>query len=217
LKADSQTVNSELAGKVSQQTFDNEVNVLNNKLAAKLPYSYGTATPTATDDGFLWYDENDTPPTPKFWDGAAFQALTSGKILQIVRATDSTARSTTSTSYVDVTGMSVTITPQKSNSAIIVAALVLTSVIHPSSSVTLDGYWSITDSSNNSLSGAEEVRIFAESNRVLDTFINTWGYSTPATTSATTYKLRFRAGSGLTARCRNNTATGQMFAIEVGA
>jgi len=41
LKADSQTVNSELAGKVSQQTFDNEVNVLNNKLAAKLAYPSG--------------------------------------------------------------------------------------------------------------------------------------------------------------------------------
>ena len=27
---------------------------LGDTLAAKLPYSYGTATPTATDDGFLW-------------------------------------------------------------------------------------------------------------------------------------------------------------------
>ena len=46
---------------------------LSTALAAKLPYSYGTATPSTTTDGFLWYDENDTPPTPKFWDGAAFQ------------------------------------------------------------------------------------------------------------------------------------------------
>jgi hypothetical protein len=45
-----------------------------------------------------------------------------GKILQIVRATDSTNRSTTSTSFADVTGMSVTITPQKSTSSILVLA-----------------------------------------------------------------------------------------------
>ncbi|HEY7824430.1 MAG TPA: hypothetical protein VIG24_16430, partial [Acidimicrobiia bacterium] len=50
--------------------------------------------------------------------------LAGGKILQIVRATDSTVRSTTSTSYVDVTGMSVTITPQINTSAILLVGAV---------------------------------------------------------------------------------------------
>jgi len=54
---------------------------VSDQLAAKLPYSYGTATPSTSVDGFLWYDENDTPPTPKFWDGAAFQALGGGLVL----------------------------------------------------------------------------------------------------------------------------------------
>ncbi|HEY7821527.1 MAG TPA: hypothetical protein VIG24_01775, partial [Acidimicrobiia bacterium] len=88
---------------------------LNDTFAEKLPYSYGTATPTTTDSGFLWYDSNSTPAAPKFWDGSTFQALTSGKILQVVRATDGTNRTTTSTSFVDAS-ISVTITPQKNDS-----------------------------------------------------------------------------------------------------
>lgn len=58
--------------------------------ASNFPYSFGTATPSTTDSGFLWYDSHSTPAAPKFWDGAAFQALISGKILQGVRAMDET-------------------------------------------------------------------------------------------------------------------------------
>jgi len=78
LKADSQTVNSELAGKVSQQTFDNEVNVLNNKLAAKPAATYGTAEPSSPATGDIWYDSNDDPATPKFYDGTEFVNFPSG-------------------------------------------------------------------------------------------------------------------------------------------
>jgi len=46
---------------------------VSDQLAEKVPYAYGTATPSTTVDGFVWFDENDTPPTPKFWDGSAFQ------------------------------------------------------------------------------------------------------------------------------------------------
>lgn len=45
---------------------------LNDTFASKLPYSYGTATPSTTDSGFLWYDSNTTPPTTKYWNGSAF-------------------------------------------------------------------------------------------------------------------------------------------------
>ncbi|HEY7822959.1 MAG TPA: hypothetical protein VIG24_09010, partial [Acidimicrobiia bacterium] len=51
---------------------------VSDQLASKLPYSYGTATPSTTESGFLWYDSNSTPAEVKFWDGAAFQGLTSG-------------------------------------------------------------------------------------------------------------------------------------------
>jgi hypothetical protein len=51
---------------------------LNDTFASKLPYSYGTATPSTTDSGFLWYDSNSTPAAPKFWDGSAFKAFPAG-------------------------------------------------------------------------------------------------------------------------------------------
>jgi hypothetical protein len=48
---------------------------LNDTFGSKIPYAYGTATPSTTVDGFVWYDENETPPAPKFWDGSAFQLV----------------------------------------------------------------------------------------------------------------------------------------------
>lgn len=151
--------------------------------------------------------------------------LAGGKILQIVRATDAGNRTTTSTSYVDVTGMSITITPQKSDSAVIVLA---TGRFYTSGDGTLGkdyiADYAITDSSNNQISGAEDVRIgpekYAYSGNVI---FNAGGavliaYATPATTSAVTYKLRFKVnaanvGTGIA----GTVTTSQMYAIEVSA
>jgi hypothetical protein len=149
--------------------------------------------------------------------------LAGGKILQIVRATDASQRATTSTSYVDVTGMSVTITPQKSDSAILLWA---TGVANPvwSSAVTQQfGFLSIADSSNNPISGAEEAPIGSENVSGTGTVGVNYPFTliaraTPATTSAVTYKLRFRSGNASTTfNIRNNLATGQLYAIEVSA
>jgi hypothetical protein len=183
---------------------------LNDTFGSKLPYAFGTATPTTTESGFLWYDSNSTPAAPKFWTGSAFQALTSGKILQVVRATDSTPRTTTSTSFVDAS-ISVTITPQKSDSAVL---LVWSCYVGKMTS----GYilLQITDSSNNAISGAEGSFIGVVGS-VLDTHIVSLAYATPATTSATTYKGRFRSNDGTSAIIYNDTTTGQLYAIEVSA
>jgi hypothetical protein len=51
---------------------------LTSDLASKPTFTYGTATPTADAEGAIWYDENDTPPTPKYWDGSAWQPFSSG-------------------------------------------------------------------------------------------------------------------------------------------
>ena len=134
-----------------------------------------------------------------------------GKVLQIVRATDPTQRTTTSISNVDAS-ISVTITPQKSDSAIIV---IWSGVVQ-----TPDGNaytrLAVTDASNNGLSGAENTLIYDVNTQSIRTSFVLMGYSTPATTSATTYKGRFSASSG-TATLVNNNSTGQMYAIEVAA
>jgi hypothetical protein len=145
-----------------------------------------------------------------------------GKILQVVRATDGITRSTTSTATVDVTGMSVTITPQKSDSAILIVA---TSVLTFQWSVGDEGRGSvlITDSSNNTISGTGgrffgTVNLTGTGTRELETTSVLIGYATPGTTSAVTYKMRFFVVSANTTfSVRNGDVTGQMFAIEISA
>jgi hypothetical protein len=144
--------------------------------------------------------------------------LAGGKILQIVRATDTTDRTTTSGTFVDVTGMSVTITPQKSDSAVIVLAagfLRNTRVASGDARARL----AITDSSNNVLNGAAAAVIGADAVTSNDNYFTLIAYVTPATTSAVTYKLRFRmeSPSGVTVQILNSINTGQIYAIEVSA
>jgi hypothetical protein len=143
-----------------------------------------------------------------------------GKVLQVVRASDATSRSTTSTSYVDVTGMSVTITPTKTTSVILIICTGSASATW-TTGVNQRGQISITDSSNGAISGAQGpyAGMFDSSSNAEFYFpFNLIGYATPATTSAVTYKLRFLSGAaGTTFTIRNNEMAGQIFAIEVSA
>jgi hypothetical protein len=142
--------------------------------------------------------------------------LAGGKVLQIVRATDTTNRTTTSATLVDVTGMSVTITPQKSDSAIL---LLSNFSVDMTGTPSTYGNFAITDSSNNAISGAQNVAVglVGSTIRNLNSVVLV-AWATPATTSATTYKLRFRRDeAGTTVQVNNALATGQLFAIEVSA
>ena len=137
-----------------------------------------------------------------------------GKVLQVVRATDTTNRSTTSTSYVDVTGMSVTITPQRSTSAIMVIAVYRVQI----GSTNAYTITAITDSSNNILAGGGEMS-FGAFGGGSDMNISTTsiGYAAPATTSPVTYKLRHKLNGSGTVSVLNASQAGQMYAIEVSA
>jgi hypothetical protein len=144
--------------------------------------------------------------------------LAGGKILQIVRTIDSgTSRSTTSTSFVDVTGMSVTITPQKSDSAVIVIATFIAGAIRVPAGDAFSLY-QITDSSNNSLSGVNNLQNRMFSNETSRMSMVGIGYATPGVITAVTYKLRFAAGNASTStECLNGSQAAQMYAIEVSA
>jgi hypothetical protein len=142
-----------------------------------------------------------------------------GKILQIVRSTDTTDRSTTSTSNVDVTGMSVTITPQKNDSVVL---LVMTARVYGDRGSAGDKRINIilTDNSNNGISGAQNHIIGGQNDGANINFhiVTLIAYATPSTTNAVTYKTRFSVQNGsTTAVFQNSTSTGQMFAIEVSA
>jgi hypothetical protein len=139
-----------------------------------------------------------------------------GKIMQIVRATDSTNRSTTSGSFVDAS-ISVTITPQKNDSAII---LIYSGLAEAARGAIGNSFGSvqITDNSNNAISGAQIIGFGDANSAQHQAPIVAIGYSTPATESATTYKVRFAiAASGVTLNLLNANQTGQLYAIEVSA
>jgi hypothetical protein len=141
-----------------------------------------------------------------------------GKVLQVVRATDTTNRTTTSTSFVDAS-LSVTITPQKSDSAVLLIATYraraqLTSGTDARLEIC------ITDNSNNAISGAQGVQVgqYGDSTATIYGAVTSIGYATPATTSAVTYKTRFLiANANASANLDNAQQTAQMYAIEVSA
>lgn len=131
-----------------------------------------------------------------------------GRVLQVVRATDTIRRTTTSSSFAD-SGISVTITPTKSTSAILLVWSAFIASLGAGSS----GEVEITDSSNNDVPGAERISYGVASE---DGF-TLIGYATPATTSAVTYKGRYRTSTSDTTVLYNDIGTGQLFAIEIGA
>jgi hypothetical protein len=140
--------------------------------------------------------------------------LAGGKVLQVVRATDSTARSTTSLTFVDVTGMSVTITPKKDTSAILIIST------YQGQTNTSGGNYlktRITDSSDNPISGVENTTMGDGADTAVSAYQTLIAYATPATLSAVTFKLQFRSNSAGTTQINNNASTGQMYAIEVSA
>jgi hypothetical protein len=144
---------------------------------------------------------------------AQLEARTEGKILQVVRVTDTTNRTTTSSSLVDA-NISVTITPISATSNI----FLLWSVhVDSQPGTQATSTLVITDSSNSIIDGTGNIShgiVAATRNLFRANFI---AWDSPATTSATTYKGRFQANAGSTCLLQNATSTGQLFAIEVGA
>ena len=134
--------------------------------------------------------------------------LDGGKVLQVVRATDTTNRATTSTSFTDAS-ISVTITPTSATSTILIFwGLTLTTASNTVARI------QITDSANTAVGGAESSSFRAQSGGILDVSTTIIGYASPATTSAVTYKGRFLTDGG-TFTLLNSLQTGQLFAIEV--
>jgi len=137
--------------------------------------------------------------------------LAGGKVLQIVRATDATRRTTTSTSLVDGS-ISVTITPQRDTSAIL---LIWSSYVAKASGTSVIKL-AITDSSNNVISGSGGFTLSAATSQ--DNGISTvFAYATPATLSAVTFKGRFASSAGSEVQLSNPEQSSQLYAIEVSA
>jgi hypothetical protein len=149
----------------------------------------------------------------------SFAGAGAGKILQVVRSAKTDNFNTTSTSFTDVTGMSVTITPTSTTSAILIVTAFTSA--HYGSIDNLRGGYVITDSSDVAITGTENnqvgpTNLTGTGSREFWSQNNLFAYDTPATTSATTYKLRAKTeNASTTVRVAGITSPAQMYAFEV--
>jgi hypothetical protein len=163
-------------------------------------------------EGILTYNE-DTAQL-EVYDGSAFVLAAPAPPVpvfrQVVRTTTTAAFSTTSTSFVDA-GQSVTITPTRADSKIIL----MVSESLQNNSTSHNVRLQITDASNVAISGAQDTVAIQNPSGVSSFIVvsTIMAQDAPNTTSAKTYKLRARVSDG-TGTLRAES-TRQMFAFEV--
>lgn len=158
----------------------------------------GTALGTAVSEGMVSYlaDSN----VVEIYDGSAWKQFgaTTGSVLQVVTASKTDTFSTASTTFTDVTGLSVTITPKSANSKVLVtvtsnATVVSGTAAHGGLLTVLRG---TTNLVNASTPGSRTLAISKTNNQGLTAGayyaipINFTLLDSPATTSATTYKVQ---------------------------
>lgn len=140
--------------------------------------------------------------------------LPAGSILQVVSTTKTDTFSTSSTSFVDVTGLSVSLTPTSTTSKVYVVVTMVAS----NSGDSADEYQLVRDSTaiGNSTAGSSFNGFYvANTYRFGTTGDNPVPFSfnfldSPATTSATTYKVQVAtdANTAFVNRIGNNTNIG---------
>jgi hypothetical protein len=134
-----------------------------------------------------------------------------GKVLQVLQAVKSNTQSTTSTSAVDVAGLSISITPKFSTSKILVIADVGVGISAATSSISF--LWMVRNSTNiyvgdTAGSRAPVWQMLLNTSGAADTMFRYSGIylDSPATTSATTYKVQFNSNNGAVATYINQSS-----------
>lgn len=156
-------------------------------------FHYGTGLITTPADG--------TVTTAKLADASVTSAkLDAGKVLQVVQTVLDTTTSTTSTSHVDISGLSLSITPSSTSNKILVLVdmalsestannLVAWNLVRNSTDLavgTSTATYQQTGVAINEL-GTSGNGLLKQSTQYLDS---------PSTTSATTYKIQWRTSGG---------------------
>jgi hypothetical protein len=155
--------------------------------------SFGGSNEKVLAEGQYAYLEDTN--TTQFYDGAAWQSVGVTGIVQVKSTSKTDTFSTTSTSLVDITGFSVTITPTSASNKI----LILINLNIGSSNPVIKGTL-LRDATEIGIGDAAGSRSRVSLADIADQTgtQSQVGYSfldSPATTSATTYKLQIAAGS----------------------
>ena len=135
---------------------------------------------------------------------------TGGKVLQVITATDSTERSTTSSSYVTASNtLSVTITPSSTSNKILILA---SSAVDAASDNV--GYYTIYKNGSTNL-GATNGFAMSRNGNVNAAYNFGINYlDSPSTTSATTYQI-YMKGDGTNVLLNRNNTKGSITCLEI--
>lgn len=167
-----------------------------------------TAIPTPTDGQFTYLQDTNST---EFYNGSAYQTL-GGKLLQVLSTAKTDTFSTTSATYVDVTGISVTVTPSKNTNVILVNVFL---GVVDASAWNQQYFQLMRDSTAIGIGAAAGSRTRASMHSRYSTGggvsygpMSFQFLDSPATTSAITYKLQggIQAGATLYVN-RNSTDT----------
>jgi len=150
------------------------------------------AIPTPTEG--MMSSLNDTDAVERY-DGATWKPV-GGKVLQVVSVTKVDTFTTTSTSFVDVTGLTVSITPSATSSKILILstfqagnshdAVNLFNLVRDSTAIA-QGTGGTNNATAVSTPGSDAGFLFNQ--------VSISNLDSPATTSATTYKIQMRVAS----------------------
>jgi hypothetical protein len=135
-----------------------------------------------------------------------------GQVIQVVTATDQTARSTTSTSFVTASNtLSVAITPSSASNKILI--LVGASVANPDNSAWYTIFRGATDLGNTSNDRGMANAYGGSGGAEFNIGINY--LDSPNTTSATTYQVYFRSQSAVTSYLNAGSTKGSITCMEI--
>ena len=139
--------------------------------------------------------------------GASLTGITTGKVLQVLSTPKTDTFSTASTSYVDVTGLSIAITPSATSSKILVIAQLVTG---QSTTGNLSLFQLSGGNTANYVGDADGSRPRNTTGGMVTGTYDMKGFSityldSPATTGATTYKVQMQTKAGTSYINRNHT------------
>lgn len=174
----------------------------------------GSAITSPTEGMITYLEDTDLY---QFWNGTAWTNLISsgpaGKVLQVVTVNPTTTFTTTSTSYVDATDYAVTITPTSATSKV----LVLFNYGHfvsMNSSTNAFGFSQILRGATVVASAKNYAVAGPVGNQELWSAATAMVLDSPATTSATTYKLQVGVNPGSQIQARPQAS---LVLMEIGA
>ena len=140
-----------------------------------------------------------------------------GKILQVLTDELSGQVSTTNTSFTDITGLSVTITPSSTSSKIYVIANLCSCRTGANSTQSVNGFFNLVRGSTQlTVSRLNYYENSGNNSREIDGTITLTNLDEPNTTSATTYKCQFKAGSsGVTSTVNQSSLNSPVSSLTV--